>query len=154
MCICAQSCPSLCDPMDCSLPASAVHGISPGNDTGVGCHSLLQGIFLTRGSNPCLLHWQADSLPLSHLGNLKFTWEPPDRSNISLLNLKGVSASCCFSENFLPFSTPGPSPHVIREHPGSLPALPVTLKGAAALTKVAALRAPKSVHTAAGRAEQ
>ena len=40
--------------------------------TGVGCYFLLQGIFLTQGSNPrllCLLHWQVDSLPLSHLGN-------------------------------------------------------------------------------------
>ena len=40
---------------------------SPGNNTGVGCHSLLQGIFLTQGWNPCLLHllhWQAGSLPL------------------------------------------------------------------------------------------
>ena len=27
---------------------------------------LLHGIFLTQGSNPCLLHWQVDSLPLSH----------------------------------------------------------------------------------------
>ena len=38
----------------------------PGKDTGVGCHSLLQRIFLTQGSNPRLLrllHWQADSLP-------------------------------------------------------------------------------------------
>ena len=35
-------------------------------NTGEGCHSLLQGIFLTQGSNPHLLHlqhWQADSLP-------------------------------------------------------------------------------------------
>ena len=32
---------------------------------GVGCHSLLQGIFLTQRSKPGLLHWQADSLPLS-----------------------------------------------------------------------------------------
>jgi len=36
---------------------------SPGKDTGVGCHALLQGIFLTQGSNPSLMHWQADSLP-------------------------------------------------------------------------------------------
>ena len=43
---------------------------SPGKNTGVGSHSLLQGIFLTQGSNPCLLHWQEDSLPLSHLGSL------------------------------------------------------------------------------------
>ena len=41
-------------------------------NTGVGCYFLLQGIFLTQGSNPhllCLLHCQVDSLPLSHLGN-------------------------------------------------------------------------------------
>ena len=39
-------------------------------NTGVGCHFLLQGMFLTQGLKPCLLcllHWQADSLPLSHL---------------------------------------------------------------------------------------
>ena len=34
----------------------------------MGFHFLLQGIFLTQGWNPCLLHWQADSLPLHHLG--------------------------------------------------------------------------------------
>ena len=33
--------------MDCSLPGSSVHGDSPGKITGVGCHALLQGIFLT-----------------------------------------------------------------------------------------------------------
>ena len=38
----------------------------PGKNTGVGCHCLLQGIFLTQGLNLCLLHWQADSLPMSH----------------------------------------------------------------------------------------
>jgi len=35
----------------------------------VGCHFLLQGIFLTQGLNPYHLHWQVDSLPLSHQGN-------------------------------------------------------------------------------------
>ena len=39
-----------------------------GKNTEVGCHFLIQGIFLTQGSNPRLLHWQADSLLLSHLG--------------------------------------------------------------------------------------
>ncbi|KAI4547702.1 hypothetical protein MJG53_000534 [Ovis ammon polii x Ovis aries] len=43
----AKSCPTLSDPMDCSLPDSSVHGDSPGKNTGVGCHSLLQGIFPT-----------------------------------------------------------------------------------------------------------
>ena len=37
-----------------------------GKNIGVGCHFLLQGIFPTQGSNSCLLHWQLDSLPLSH----------------------------------------------------------------------------------------
>ena len=50
-----QGCPTLCGPMDCSPPGSSVHGDSPGKNTGVGCHALLQGIFLTQGSNPCLL---------------------------------------------------------------------------------------------------
>ena len=35
----------------------------PGKNTGVGCHFLLQGIFLTQGLNLYLLHWQASSLP-------------------------------------------------------------------------------------------
>ena len=54
-----QSCPTLCKPMDCSLPGSSVHRDSPGENTGVGCHALLKGIFLTQRSNPyllCLLH--------------------------------------------------------------------------------------------------
>ena len=41
---------------------------SPGKNTGVGCHALLQGIFLTQGSKPHLLrllHWQTGSLPLA-----------------------------------------------------------------------------------------
>ena len=38
-----QSCPTLCDPMDCSLPGSSVHGDSPGKYTGVGCHALPRG---------------------------------------------------------------------------------------------------------------
>ena len=38
----------------------------PGKNTGVGCHFLLRGIFPTQGLNPCLLHWQLDSLPLCH----------------------------------------------------------------------------------------
>ena len=41
----------------------------PGRNTGVGCHALLQGIFPTQESNWCLLYWQADYLPLPHLGS-------------------------------------------------------------------------------------
>ena len=42
---------------------------SPGKNTGVGGHFLRQGTFPTQGSNPCLLHTQAGSLPLSHQGS-------------------------------------------------------------------------------------
>ena len=38
----AQSCPTLRNPMDCSLPGSSVYGIFPGKNTGVGCRFLLQ----------------------------------------------------------------------------------------------------------------
>ena len=47
---------TLCNPMDCSPPGTSVHGDSPGKNTGVGCHFLLQWIFLTQGLNPGLLH--------------------------------------------------------------------------------------------------
>ena len=46
---------------------------SPGKNIQVACHFLLQGIFLTPGSNLCLQHCQADSLLLSHLGNPKIS---------------------------------------------------------------------------------
>ena len=51
VCSVAQSHPTLCDPVDCRVPGSSVHGL------------LLQEIFPTQGSNPGLLHWQADTLP-------------------------------------------------------------------------------------------
>ena len=63
--------PILCDPTDYSLPGSSVHGIknSPGKNTGVDCHSLLQGIFLTQGANPGLLHCRQILYHLSHQGS-------------------------------------------------------------------------------------
>ena len=45
----------------------------PGKNAGTGRHFLLQSIFLTMGLNWRLLHWQPDSLPLSHRGSLSFT---------------------------------------------------------------------------------
>ena len=43
LCLAAQSCLTLCNLMDCSPPGSSVHGDSPGKNTGVGFHALLQG---------------------------------------------------------------------------------------------------------------
>ena len=45
LCLIAQLCPTPCDLTHCSPPGSSVHGDSPGKNTGVGCHGLLQGIF-------------------------------------------------------------------------------------------------------------
>ena len=70
-CVCSvtQSCPTLCDPMDCSLASRLLCSWDfPDKNTGMGYNSLLQ-IFLTQGLHPHLLHllhWQADSLPLHH----------------------------------------------------------------------------------------
>ena len=78
VCVCAQSCATLCDPMDYSLPGSSVHGILQAR--------VLEWVAIpfSRGSSQPrdgthiswvplhllhLLHWQADSLPLSHLGS-------------------------------------------------------------------------------------
>ena len=65
----AQSYLTLCDLVDCSLPGSSVHGDSPGKNTGVGSHALLQGIFPTQGSNPGLLHCRWIRYCLSHQGS-------------------------------------------------------------------------------------
>ena len=80
-----QLCLTPCNPMDCSPPGCPVHGDSPSKNTGVGCHALLQGIFLIQGSNPhllCLLLWQAGSLPLAPLGKsrMSYTWTHLARS--------------------------------------------------------------------------
>ena len=71
-----QSCPTLCNPMDYNPPGSSVHGDSPGKNTGVGYHALLQGIFLTQGLNPHLLLWQADPLPRAPHGKLSGEGRP------------------------------------------------------------------------------
>ena len=52
MCLVAQSCLTLCNPMDCSPPGTSVCAIFPGKNTEVGCHALLQGVFLIQGLKP------------------------------------------------------------------------------------------------------
>ena len=64
----AQSYLTLCDPTDCSLPGSSIHGIFQAS-TGVGCHCLLQRIFPTQGLNPGLPHCRQTLYCLSHQGS-------------------------------------------------------------------------------------
>ena len=83
--------------MDCSLLGSSVHELSQATILGwAGCHFLLHGTFPTQVLNPCLLHWQADSLPLSHQGRLLKHLISPQKwfMNVSLCckeQLKGKS---------------------------------------------------------------
>ena len=74
LCLVAQSCLTLCNPMDCSLPGSSVHGDSPGKNTGIGCHALLQGIFPQgRGTEPTSPTLQWILLPSKPQGKSKNT---------------------------------------------------------------------------------
>ena len=69
-----QSCLTLCDPMDCSLPGS-----SPSQNTGGGSRCRLQRIFLDQGSNPGLPHCRRILYHLSHQGSpiwLEGPWKP------------------------------------------------------------------------------
>ena len=94
-----QSCPTLCDPIACSSPGPSrllCPWDSPGKNTGVGCHSLLQGIFPTQGLNGGLL-----CLPALAGGffTTSATWE----RNIKITSLNGkhvkLSASCWLKYN-------------------------------------------------------
>ena len=76
LCLVSQSCLTLCNPMDCSPPGSSVHGDSPGKNTRVGCHALLQGIFPTQGPNTGLPHCRWILYHLSHQRFLKGPSEP------------------------------------------------------------------------------
>ena len=59
---------------------------SPGKNTGVSCHALLQGIFPTQGPNPCVVHWQAESLPLAPPGKAFHFPDTVRKFNHSSLN--------------------------------------------------------------------
>ena len=77
LCVCsvAQSCLTLCDPMDSSPPGSSVRGIFQAGILEWADISYSKGIFQTQGSDLHLLHllnWQADSLSLSHLGETQY----------------------------------------------------------------------------------
>ena len=66
LCLVAQSCLTLCDPIDYSPPGSSIYEDSPGKNTGVDGYAFLEGTFPTQGSNlclSCLLNWQVNPLP-------------------------------------------------------------------------------------------
>ena len=68
MCVGVQLCTALWNLMNCSSAGSSVHGVSQAKNTGVGCHFLLQGIFLTQESNLHFLHWRVNPWSLAPPG--------------------------------------------------------------------------------------
>ena len=68
-CAVAQSCPTLCSPMDCSLPGPSVHGIFQARILKWVAISSSRGSSPTQGSNLDLPHWQVDSLLSEPPGN-------------------------------------------------------------------------------------
>ena len=128
-----QSCSTLCDPMDCRPPGSSVHGI-------------LWAIILvwvtmpfSRGSSPpreshlcllCLLHWQADSLPLAPLGS------PTLYHNIFIF-CESVSHSVKSDSSVTPWTVAHQAPlsmEFSRQNPGIEPRSP-TLQADSLLTE-------------------
>ena len=94
--------------MYCSLPGSSVHGDSPGKNTGVGCHALLQGIFPTQGSNPGLWHCRKILYHLTHQGSpriLEWVAYPFSRGNLPDPRIEPGSPA--LQEDSLPDDLPG-----------------------------------------------
>ena len=88
-----------------SLPGFSVHKDFPGKNTGVGCHFLLQGIFLTQGSNAGVLHCRQILYPLSHQGS-------PELCLVDELRKALLRNNCCiilqaFESRGLPWVVPG-----------------------------------------------
>ena len=97
LCLVIQSCPTLWDLMeDCSPPGSSVHGESPGKNTAVGCHALLQEIFPIQGSNPDLQYYRQILYRLSHQGSpriLEWVAYPFSRGSLWPRNRTRVSCT-------------------------------------------------------------
>ena len=86
-----QSCPTLCDPMDCPWN-------SPGQNTGLGSLSLLQGMFPTQGLNPGFLHCRWILYQLNHKGSpriLEWVAYPFSSGTSRPRNRTGVSYFAC-----------------------------------------------------------
>ena len=92
-----QSCLTLCNPLDCSPPGSSLHGIFLGKNTEVDCHSSSRGSSQPKDQSfvSCFLHWQADSLQLSHLGSQR---KPLLLTVIEYLLSSFMLISFCFPE--------------------------------------------------------
>ena len=95
-------------PPGLSPPCSSVHGDSPGTNTGVGCHVLLQGIFPTQASNPGFPYCRWILYHLSHQGSLWILeWVAYPFSSGSSWSRNRTGVSCIAAEFFYQLSSEG-----------------------------------------------
>ena len=117
-CLVSQSCPTLCDALDYSLPGSSVHGIFSGKNTGVGCHFLLRVIVPAQGLNLhllCLLHCRQIFYLVAMTLDLPVTLNFPEISPTSWFPLP--------SRQGFPGSSVGKESTCNAGDPGSIPGL-------------------------------
>ena len=96
----AQLCPTLCDPSPWN---------SPGQNTGVGSLSILQGIFSTQELNPGLLHCSQILYQLSHKGNPRILeWVAYPFSSVSSWPRNQTGISCIAGRFFTNWATGTP----------------------------------------------
>ena len=88
--------------MDCSLPGSSVHGDSSGKNTGVGCHFLFQGVFLTQELNPHLLHCRQILYHLSYREGEKKQEESFPLGSPQISRAHGTGASTLSRDGAMP----------------------------------------------------
>ena len=107
LCLVAQSCPTLCDSIDYSPSSSSVHRDSPGKNTRVSCHALLQGICLTQGSNPGLPHCRLIFLPADLPGK-----PPQEHSSVQFSHSVMSDALRPYGLQHTRLPCPSPTPRV------------------------------------------
>ena len=93
-CLVAKSCPTLLQPHELKPIRFLCSWDFSGKNTAVGCRFLLQGIFPTQESSPCLLHWQANSLPLSHQGSPQYPLDSQKQIIVGSAVSKEQLANC------------------------------------------------------------
>ena len=93
----AQLCPTLCDPMDCSLPGSSVHGILQAKNIGVG-FNFPSPRDLPKPRCPTL---QTDSLPSEPTLSIILMYGGQEHSLLGQLDLEPNSARCCLHEQVI-----------------------------------------------------
>ena len=103
MCLVAQLCLTLCDPMDCSPPGSSVHENFPDKNTGVGCLQSVGSIsrdLSNSGIKPMSPTWQVDSFPLK----VKVAQSCPTLCNPRDYTVHGILQARILEWAALPFS--------------------------------------------------